>query len=161
MTDATNIEERKIVVAVDEGEESIYALQSYLRNFTSNNARHTFVLLYVRPQLPVYNMYGSGSLFSDAEIESLDKYSRHLAGSVLGRAVDICRGYSNIEVEAKAYDGDAREVICKMVENLGAHVLVMGSHGYGIIKRALIGSVSDYCARNAKCPVVIIKRPMK
>ncbi|KAJ0018505.1 hypothetical protein Pint_09513 [Pistacia integerrima] len=33
----------------------------------------------------------------------------------------------------------------------------MGSHGYGFIKRALLGSVSDYCAKHVKCPVVIVK----
>jgi nucleotide-binding universal stress UspA family protein len=43
------------------------------------------------------------------------------------------------------------------VDKLGADVLVMGSHGYGLFKRALLGSVSDYCVRNANCPVLIVK----
>ncbi|ONK63185.1 uncharacterized protein A4U43_C07F12280 [Asparagus officinalis] len=64
-----------------------------------------------------------------------------------------------IKVEVKECCGDARDVICDMVEKLGADVLVMGSHGHGFIKRALMGSVSSHCAQNAKCPVVIVKRP--
>ncbi|BAT14911.1 Os11g0621825 [Oryza sativa Japonica Group] len=32
----------------------------------------------------------------------------------------------------------------------------MGSHGYGLFKRALLGRVSDYCVRNASCPVLIV-----
>jgi len=92
----------------------------------------------------------------------------------------------------KSSGGNARDVICDMVEELGVDILVMGSHGYGFIKRpviiikilnypffslvptglmlrvaddfcvkyrALLGSVSDYCAQNAKCPVLIVKRP--
>uniref|UniRef100_A0A0E0RB20 UspA domain-containing protein n=1 Tax=Oryza rufipogon TaxID=4529 RepID=A0A0E0RB20_ORYRU len=43
------------------------------------------------------------------------------------------------------------------VDKLGADVLVMGSHGYGLFKRALLGRVSDYCVRNASCPVLIVK----
>jgi nucleotide-binding universal stress UspA family protein len=31
----------------------------------------------------------------------------------------------------------------------------MGSRGRGGIKRALLGSVSDYVVRNARCPVVV------
>jgi nucleotide-binding universal stress UspA family protein len=31
----------------------------------------------------------------------------------------------------------------------------MGSRGRGGIKRALLGSVSDFVVRNASCPVVI------
>lgn len=31
--------------------------------------------------------------------------------------------------------GDPRDVICETVENLRADMLVLGSHGYGVIKR--------------------------
>lgn len=38
----------------------------------------------------------------------------------------------------------------------GASMLVVGSHGAGRVARALLGSVSSYCARHAECPVVIV-----
>lgn len=38
-------------------------------------------------------------------------------------------------MDVKISVGDAREVICQMVDKLGADLLVMGSHGYGFIKR--------------------------
>ena len=38
-------------------------------------------------------------------------------------------------METKIEHGDPRDVICQMTEKLGADVLVMGSHGYGLIKR--------------------------
>lgn len=34
--------------------------------------------------------------------------------------------------------GDARDLICQTAEKLHADMLVMGSHGYGLIKR-LVG----------------------
>lgn len=40
-----------------------------------------------------------------------------------------------MKVEAKAERGDPRDVICETVEKVGAGILVMGSHGYGLIKR--------------------------
>jgi nucleotide-binding universal stress UspA family protein len=33
---------------------------------------------------------------------------------------------------------------------------VIGTRGRGDIKRALLGSVSDYLVRNAPCPVVVV-----
>lgn len=39
-------------------------------------------------------------------------------------------------METRVENGDPRDVICQMVEKLGADVLVMGSHGYGLIKRS-------------------------
>jgi nucleotide-binding universal stress UspA family protein len=40
-----------------------------------------------------------------------------------------------------------------------ARMLVLGSHGHGRLHRAVLGSVSDECARQARCPVVIIPTP--
>ncbi|ONK67578.1 uncharacterized protein A4U43_C05F1490 [Asparagus officinalis] len=152
-------ERRMVVAAIDESEESIYALKWCLDNLIPARDANTVVLLYARPVTPTYSMLnGAGYLFSEEVLASMDRYSRDLANSVLERAENICRNYDNIKVEKKARSGDARDVICDTVDKVGADVLVMGSHGYGFIKRAFIGSVSDYCARNAKCPVLIVKR---
>lgn len=40
----------------------------------------------------------------------------------------------------------------------GAAMLVVGSRGAGAVARAVLGSVSGYCARHADCPVVIISK---
>ena len=70
MADVVKSEGRKIVVAVDDGEESIFALQWCLRNFVSSSAttsspRDTLVLVYARPSPPVYAaMDGTGKLWT-------------------------------------------------------------------------------------------------
>jgi nucleotide-binding universal stress UspA family protein len=45
--------------------------------------------------------------------------------------------------------------LCDFATSLPARALVMGSRGQGGIKRAVLGSVSDYVIRNAPCPVII------
>ncbi|BBH10436.1 Adenine nucleotide alpha hydrolases-like superfamily protein, partial [Prunus dulcis] len=55
--------------------------------------------------------------------------------------------------------GGARNVLCEAVERHKPSMLVSGSYGYGAMKRAVLGSVSDYCAHHACCTVIIVKRP--
>jgi nucleotide-binding universal stress UspA family protein len=40
-----------------------------------------------------------------------------------------------------------------------ASLLVVGTHGAGPIRSALLGSVSAYCVRHAACPVVVVREP--
>jgi len=40
-----------------------------------------------------------------------------------------------------------------------ARMLVLGSHGHGLIHQAIVGSVSHYCIRHAECPVVVVPTP--
>ncbi|OEL35530.1 hypothetical protein BAE44_0003448 [Dichanthelium oligosanthes] len=157
---------RRILVAVDEGDESVQALRWCLSTFAAAARGDTVILLYVRPAPPTYSVLdASGYLFSEEVTAAIDRYSREVADAVVEKAQKLCTLYSKEEgeshhemkVEVKVAVGDARTVICQMAGKLGADLLVMGSHGYGFFKRALLGSVSDYCVKNASCPVLIVK----
>ena len=52
---------RKILVAVDEGEESSYALSWCVNNIVNQNSKDTLILLYVKAPPVVYaTLYGTG-----------------------------------------------------------------------------------------------------
>ncbi|KAK6242971.1 hypothetical protein QUC31_009380 [Theobroma cacao] len=160
--------ERKILVAVDEGEESMYALSWCLKNVISQNSKDTLILLYAKPPRAVYSaLDGTGSrshlqgyLFSADILATMEKYSNDVAACVIEKAKRMCREQADeVQVEVRVESGDPRDVICQVAEKINADVLVMGSHGYGLIKRAFLGSVSNHCAQNVKCPVLIVKKP--
>ncbi|KAF3967023.1 hypothetical protein CMV_008916 [Castanea mollissima] len=152
--------ERKILVAVDEGEESMHALSWCLKNVISENSKDTLVLLYVKPPRAVFSaLDGTGYLFSADIMAAMNKYSNDVAECVVEKAKKMCKDLHDVKVDTRIEHGDPRDVICQMTEKLGVDVLVMGSHGYGLIKRALLGSVSNHCAQNVKCPVLIVKKP--
>lgn len=53
--------------------------------------------------------------------------------------------------------GDARDVIHQTAIELGADLIVMGTHGRRGITRALLGSVAESVVRTAPCPVLTVR----
>ncbi|KAA8549093.1 hypothetical protein F0562_000777 [Nyssa sinensis] len=135
--------------------------RSQPKRIFSNQNQDTLVFLYVKPPPPVFSSLDATEyLFAGDVIETMEKYGKDLANSVMSRAEAVYKNFNtNIKVEKKVGSGDAKDVICMAAEKLGADVLVMGSHDYGFLKRAFLGSVSDHCAKNVKCPLVVVKRP--
>lgn len=56
--------------------------------------------------------------------------------------------------------GGTVETLLEKARELPADMIVMGSHGYGPMKTAMLGSVSTAVIRNAPCPVLVISRRM-
>jgi nucleotide-binding universal stress UspA family protein len=52
--------------------------------------------------------------------------------------------------------GPAAYKIVRYAGAQGADVLVLGSHGRGVIRRFLIGSVAERVLREAVCPVMFV-----
>ncbi|KAL8142642.1 hypothetical protein V2J09_015674 [Rumex salicifolius] len=173
--------EKKIVVAVDESEESMFALSWCLSNLlklSSSNSSQTpqssdsesepesesttLILLYVKPPPTVYSSLDlTGYLFGSDVVATMEEYAKKLTHSVMTKADETCRKYncSHIKIEKKVGNGDAKDVICRCVAKVEADILVMGSHNYGFFKRAFLGSISNYCTNHVKCPVVVVKHP--
>jgi universal stress protein A len=53
--------------------------------------------------------------------------------------------------------GRAVAEVLRVAEEIGAEMIVMGTHGRSGIARLLIGSVAENVVRYAKCPVVCVK----
>jgi len=58
---------------------------------------------------------------------------------------------------ASIREGDAPRVIVDCAKEIGADLIVLGSHGRKGFDRLLLGSVSDSVARHAPCSVQIVR----
>jgi nucleotide-binding universal stress UspA family protein len=56
-------------------------------------------------------------------------------------------------------EGYPKEVILDEAERWGADLIVVGTHGYGAIRRFFLGSVALAVATNAPCSVEIVRVP--
>jgi nucleotide-binding universal stress UspA family protein len=49
------------------------------------------------------------------------------------------------------------EEICIAAATVKPRFLVIGSHGWGVLRRAVFGSVSTGVLHRAKCPVLVVR----
>jgi nucleotide-binding universal stress UspA family protein len=66
---------------------------------------------------------------------------------------------SNHPVDRRIEFGDPAAEICRVAEDEGFDVIVVGSHGSGFVKRVLLGSVSQHLLHHAPCPVLVVRAP--
>ena len=66
-----------------------------------------------------------------------------------------------IEAQAILMKGDAAELILKQAEDFDVDMIVMGSHGHGLLRKILVGSVTEAVLRDALCNVLIIPAPLE
>lgn len=50
---------------------------------------------------------------------------------------------------------DPGEGIIRAAEELGADLIVIGSRGMGLVRRTILGSVSDYVLQHSHIPVAV------
>lgn len=65
---------------------------------------------------------------------------------------------SQTDVTAKTLKGDPKAAILDEAEHWGADLIIVGSHGYNILERLWLGSVSRAVVSHAKCSVEIARR---
>ena len=68
------------------------------------------------------------------------------AAEVLGRA----------DAQTRVLVGAPGPTVCDFAKESAVQAIVLGTRGRGGLKRALLGSVSDFVVRNAPCPVVVV-----
>jgi len=66
-----------------------------------------------------------------------------------------------IRVEHRVAEGDAPEEILRLAQSLPCDLIVMGTHGRTGLSRLLAGSVAEEVLRNALCPVLAVKTPLR
>ncbi|KAM3274099.1 hypothetical protein ACQJBY_043343 [Aegilops geniculata] len=159
----------KVLVALDDSGGSHHALDWVLRCLfpvgdqpAADEARHELVLVHALEPLhhamcPVGGP-GSAVYGAPAIMQSVRAARKESARSLLDRARRACHR-RGVSAAAVLVEGEPREALCRAAEDAGAGLLVVGSRGLGAVGRAFLGSVSDYCAHHASCPVMVVRPP--
>ncbi|GLU04730.1 hypothetical protein SLE2022_218650 [Rubroshorea leprosula] len=158
-------DEKKVMVAIDESEHSYHALMWVLDNL-KDSLKSPLIIFMAQPATSDnYTFQASLSNariycpFSTTElVNSVKNHHQKLTLAFLEKAKDICAS-RGVVAEMITEIGDPKVTICSVAEKLNVNLLVVGEHELGRIKRAVAWSVSNYCFKYAKCPVLIVKKP--
>jgi nucleotide-binding universal stress UspA family protein len=138
----------KILVATDGSEDSQLAARTAveLAQKTSSELHVVYVLPW--PDVGVRDLWG----FDDRAREVAEDKGRKR----LKELVEGIEASGGTVAEAHFKSGNPELGIVAVAEELGAGFLVIGKTGYGGLRRALMGSISDYVVRYAASPVVVV-----
>jgi len=140
-----------IVVALDFSEVSRDVLQHALQlaRASSGAAIH---LLHVVPD-PLHQPWAVEAIgidFVALEKAWVADAERQLAETIAAAGIAAAGATPVVRV------GRAADTIVAYADEVGAGVIVMGTHGYGPVKRFMMGSVAERVLRQAACPVFTV-----
>ncbi|KAJ7980278.1 Universal stress protein A-like protein [Quillaja saponaria] len=128
-----------MLVAVDESDHSFYALEWTLEYFFHTGSDHQFQLIIVHAQsTPTAIVGGVAGPGSVEFISILEADLKRSSIRTVEKAKELCKSISGISVGVEIMEGDARNVLREAVEKHNASILVLGSHAYGAVKRAVL-----------------------
>ncbi len=108
---------------------------------------------------PIESILMQGVTHSPTTFDDILKQQGMEAATRLSEiADDVARRAPGLNVTPRLLEGLPKEAIVDEAEKWGADLIVVGSNGYGAIKRFLLGSVSLAVALNAPCSVEIVRQ---
>jgi len=140
---------KKILVPTDASEYSRRALMTALEFARKFEAE--VVLLFVTYTAEAFWEYNPASSIAVSKDQIKEMGETVIKNTLVG--IDV----GDIPLKKKKIQGHPSTVILDEVINEKIDLVVMGSHGYGPIARAVLGSVSERVLRKSKCPVLIVK----
>jgi nucleotide-binding universal stress UspA family protein len=94
--------------------------------------------------------------YSAGGLPESKRAAKEQACDAAGAALEVARA-AGIEAESFVLEGDAVERICESAADTKASLLVVGSHGFGPVRRLVFGSVSTALLHRAPCPVLVVR----
>lgn len=144
MDSGDRTERPRIVVGVDGFEPSMAALRWSIHQARLTGAMVEAVTAW---HIPVGTGWLPAADMPDYQEDAFDVLSEAMAQMyVIDPDVEVC---------PRVVKGQAGRVLTDAAE--GADLLVVGGRGHGGLAGAMLGSVSQFCAHHARCPVVIMR----
>jgi nucleotide-binding universal stress UspA family protein len=140
---------KKLLVPTDFGDGSQAALDEAIELAKAFGAE---ILLLHAYEIPIVG-FPDGALVATADLAS-----RIIDGAREGLERVIAQNAGRgVKMTAVLKQGDAPRMIEEAIEEHGAELVVMSTHGRKGFQRAILGSVAEKVVRTAKCPVLTLR----
>jgi nucleotide-binding universal stress UspA family protein len=139
---------KTILVPTDFSEPATIALDYAVNLAEKLDARVVVLHAY---EIPVFG-------FPDAPLIATTDVAARIITAAQGALESTAARYKTrkVTIESLLKTGDAREMVHHVADEIGADLIVMGTHGRKGVARALLGSVTENVIRSATRPVLTI-----
>jgi nucleotide-binding universal stress UspA family protein len=145
----------RILLAIDGSQHSEASVDEIARRHFPADTEVRIISVAEPPYIPETLPGEDIGLYVESE-----KSARERARVVVGKAAAKLRadeGSRQLNITTKVISGSPKRLIIEEAEAFGADLIVVGSHGHGMLERFLLGSVSQAVALHAKCSVEIVR----
>jgi nucleotide-binding universal stress UspA family protein len=141
---------KQIIVAVDGSKESEWAFKKSVGIAERNKATLNLV------NIIDTRSYAAVEAYDRSIAERAQKFAEELLDGYKLRA--IAAGVENINIIVD-YGSPKTMISRDLSKKVTADLIICGATGLNAVERFLIGSVSEYIVRSAKCDVLVVRTP--
>ena len=148
----------KVLLAVDGSECSDLAVEE-VSTRPWPKGTEVKLLAVATSRFPEWYLDSSLALIAAHDLEVRD-HCEKLAALLPKIAEKIQNTYNGnaLKIDAEVVEGYPKEAIVEEAERWGADLIVLGSHGYGNLKRLFLGSVAQSVVAHAPCSVEVVRQ---
>ncbi len=156
---------QNVLYATDLSKNSAYAFR-YAVNTAQKHDAKIHLLHVIEPLSP----QDEALVLVYIEKEEIDRRRKDAKANLLQRIEERLKQFAEKElnddpetlkrvVGVHVVEGDAATEILNMADKLGSDIVIMGTHGKGVIRHAFLGSVAEKVLRRIRKPVYVIPLP--
>ncbi len=156
---------KRILYATDLSQNSSYALRHAINLAQSIDARIVGLFVFDQPSCNI-PIYLEDHLPEDKRVEFREERIASAAERMKKRFQIICEKEHEDKPECarrlesvEICEGYPAELILSKADELGCDIIVMGTHGKGVIRQTFLGSMAKRVLRRTRKPVFIIPLP--
>jgi nucleotide-binding universal stress UspA family protein len=139
----------RIMVAVDDSEQARWALEQAIRIARTSDAEIAIV-----HSIPEPGSVSPELAYAEPAIRA---QMRESAVALVKEAA--ARVPEGIKVTTVLHEGSAARHICAAADDWNADLIVIGTHGRGMLGRLLLGGTAESVVRHSHCPVLTVAHP--
>lgn len=147
----------KILLAIDGSEQSEAAVEEVADQPFPDGSEVRVISVVEPAYLPLAYPGDGIDMNVYAEIEKSYLQRANTAVEKAAAKLRVGSESNKLTITTDVPSGSPKEVILQEAEIFGADLIILGSHGYGIVERFLLGSVSQAVALHAQCSVQIVR----
>jgi nucleotide-binding universal stress UspA family protein len=144
----------KVLLAID-GSPHSHAALIELAARPWPNGTEVQILTVIHPSIPLF--MEPTLLVAAAHVQQAGEL-RHHAPTLVEAASHLIRNASpGVSVTTTIVEGIPKNVIVQEAQDWDADLIVLGSHGYGRVRRMVLGSVAGAVVATAPCSVQVVR----